>query len=179
MKPCFVVYNSSNHLLCLCSSNRAKAWWVSSSFAPYGYLGPFSWSLRILFLDALLGMVLVLGLPRCCQLGNSVPLWTSPRDSLDFFRTGWEDSKNVPKDPGGAQNTPEPQNLIATALLGLGSLWLSLIHHPHLIGGEPVSVVTSSLKSNGRPSGLHGTQNNKIPKVSIRILAELRDLGGP
>lgn len=109
MKPCFVVYNSSNHLLCLCNSNR-QGLVGQLFFAHMVTLGPFSWSLRILFLDGTLGMrCWYWGFP-CCQLGNPVPLWTSPRDSLDFFRTGWEDSKNVPRSRGSSEHPRTPES---------------------------------------------------------------------
>ena len=140
-------------------------------FAPYGYLGPFSWSLRILFLDGTLGMrCWYWGFPGAVSWGTQFPCGPLQETPWTFSEQAGRIPRMFQKIQGGAQNTPEPQNLIATALLGLGSLWLSLIHHPHLIGGEPVVWVTSQRKSNGRPSGLHGTQN-KIPKVSSRILA--------
>ena len=113
-------------------------------FAPHGYLEPsphgFSWSLRILFLDGALGT-------RCCYTGASQALSAGELSSLvdlskrllGLFKNrlgGFQECSK--RSRGELRTSRNPRISLLQHLFGLGSLWLSLIHHPHLIGGGPV-----------------------------------------
>ena len=113
-------------------------------FAPHGYLEPsphgFSWSLRILFLDGALGT-------RCCYTGASQALSAGELSSLvdlskrllGLFQNrlgGFQECSK--RSRGELRTSRNPRISLLQHLFGLGSLWLSLIHHPHLIGGGPV-----------------------------------------
>ena len=85
-------------------------------FASHGYLGPFSWSLRILFLDGTLGMrCWYWGFPGAVSWGTQFPCGPLHEIPWTFSEQAGRIPRMFRKIQRGAQDTPEPQYLVATA----------------------------------------------------------------